>query len=223
MARNQAARKAAKATRRKAVVTARRKIEGNANGLGGQVRQAARLPILDCLVSDGLFDSGMGVVTLIRGASRAYQHAAFFLVDSFCLGVKDAYFRNGDRQEVERLLDMMQVSDPASAIAPAEARKLLRDLVAWAGDNGFPPHADYARLEPLFGDVAAAETDYMPRFGLQGEAIYVPGPKETQAQIRRRLQTVQSRLGEAAAVRSLLAVASIVAGDTELAMDVDDY
>jgi hypothetical protein len=222
MARNQAARKAAKAVKRKAVVAAKRSIEATVNGLGGQARQAAALPILECLVSDGLFDSGIGVVTLIRGASRAYQHAAFFMVDVFCLGVKDAFFRAMDRTEAEQALDRMQVSDPVSPIAPAEARKLLRDVVAWAGDNGFPAHKDYARAELLFGDVVPAATDYRPRFGLAGEVIYMPGPTESPTQVRRRMQTVRSRFGNAVADRSVLAVAAALAEEMALAMDDEE-
>jgi hypothetical protein len=219
MARNPAAQKAAKAIRRKAIVAAKRGVEATTNSPNGQIRQAARLPILECLVSDDLFVCGMGVVTLIRGASRADQHVACFMVDSFCLGVKDIFFRSMDRQASEHILEAMQLTDPASPIAPAEARKLLRDMVAWAGDNGFPPHADYARLELLFGDVAAAETDFTPRFGYDGKVLYVPGPMETPAEVRRRMRMVRSRLGDAVADQSLLAVASALDCDMDLTVD----
>jgi hypothetical protein len=222
MARNPAARKAAKAIRRKAVVAAKRKVEGVTSGLGGQVRQAARLPIMECRVSDGLFECGMGVVTLIRGASRAYQHIAFFMVDSFCLGVKNTFFRSLERHEAEHILEGMESSDPASFIAPAEARKLLHDIVAWAGNNGFQPHIDYACMELLFGDVVPAETDYTSRLGYDGEVLYVPGPTETPAQVQRRMRTVRSRVGNTAADRSILALASVLGSEMELAMDDEE-
>ena len=184
---------------------------------------AAGLPVLECLVSERLFDDGVGFVALIRGASPAHRHIAFFAVDSFCRGVKDAIFYTADWREADRLLDAMQLSGPASPVAPAEARKLLRDLVAWAADNGFPPHADYVRLEPLFGDVKPAETDYTSRFGRDGDVLYVPGPGETPAQVRRRMQRVRSRLGDAVAERSLFALAGVLAERFELVLDDEQY
>ena len=133
MARNPAVKKAAKAAKRKAVVAAKRKMEIAANSLGGRIREAARQPILQCLVSEDLFKNGMGVVTLVRGVSREQQHIGIFMLDTFCLGVKDSHFRTADRQEAEYILDAQHQADAAVPIAPEEARKLLHDAVAWAG------------------------------------------------------------------------------------------
>jgi hypothetical protein len=215
MARNPAARKAAKAIRRKEVVAAKRSAEAAVNSLAGQVRQAAGLPILECLVSDGLFDNGMGTVTLMRGASRSYQHVGVFMLDTFCLGVKGTFFRALDGREAEQVLDGLHRADSVSTIPPAEARKLLHDLVAWAEENGFPPDKDYARIEPLFGDVVSAATDYTPRFGKDGRVLYIPGPTESASEVRRRMQIVRSRFGDAAADAGVLALAGALAGEIE--------
>ena len=202
MARNPAMKKAAKAAKRKVIVAAKRKVELAANSLGGRVRDAARQPILECLVSDGLFKSGMGTVTLVRGVSREYQHIAIFMLDTFCLGVKDTHFRTADRQEAEYILDVQHQADANGPIAPEEARKLVRDMVSWADGNCFAPHEDYAALEPLFGDIVPAATDYTAQFGYEGKVLYVPGPSESQADVRRRTRLVESRFGEDA-VRSV--------------------
>ena len=65
MARNPAMKKAAKAAKRKAVVAAKRKMEIAAGSLGGRVGEAARQPVLQCLVSENLFGNGMGTITLV--------------------------------------------------------------------------------------------------------------------------------------------------------------
>ena len=195
MARNPAVKKAAKAAKRKAVVAAKRKMEIAASSLGGRVREAARQPILQCLVSEDLFKNGVGTVTLVRGVSREQQHIGVFMLDTFCLGVKDTYFRTVDRQEAEYILEVQNQADAAGSIAPGEARKLLQDAVAWAAGNGFVVPEEYAPLERLFGDIVPAGTDYTPRFGHEGKVFYVPGPSESPADIRRRTRFVQSRFG----------------------------
>ena len=196
MARNPAARKAAKAAKRKVVVAAKRKDERDASSVSGRVAQAAREPILRCLLSDEIYEFGMGTLVLIRGLSGGYQTVAVFQLDIFCLGVKDTVFRGMDRDAGEAFLGHLSGSTPLSAIEPEEARKLLRDAAAWGTANGFPPHKDYAVLERLFGDVVPAATDYTPRFGREGKVSYVAGPNETPAEIARRSAIVRARFGE---------------------------
>ncbi|HET6309186.1 MAG TPA: hypothetical protein VFG12_18480 [Rhodopila sp.] len=198
MARNPAVKKAAKAAKRKAVVAAKRKEAIAANTLGGRIREAAQLPVRQCLVSENLFTNGMGTVVLVRGVSQEQQHIGFFMLDTFCLGLKDTYFRTFDRQDAEYTLDLTRQADGLVPIAPEEARKLVQDVVAWAAGNGFAAHEDYAVTSRLFSDIAAAETDHTARFGHEGKVLYVPGPSETLAEIQRRTRFVQSRFGEEA-------------------------
>ncbi len=215
MARNPAVRKAAKAARRKAVVAAKRKLEIAANTPAARIREAARMPVMQCLVSEGLFQSGMGVAVLIRGVSREEQHVGSFMLDTFCLGVKDAYFRTLGREDAEYMLEAIESSDPLKAVEPGEMRKLLHDLVAWAAGNGFPPHADYARAETLFGGVVPADIDYTPDFGHEGKVLYVPGPSESPAEVRRRMEIVRARFGDEAANAGLLALGHIFADEDD--------
>jgi hypothetical protein len=198
MARNPAVRKAAKAARRKAVVAAKRKQDVASNTPAARVREAARLPVMRCLLTASLFDAGVGAAVLIRGVSREEQHVATFLLDSFCLGVKDAVYRVLDRQEVEFYLEAWEEAGLLEPAEPAELRKLLLDLAAWAGGNGMPPNKDFAAVEALFGAVVPADTDYASRLGCDGKVLYVPGPSESATQVRRRSEMVRSRFGEAA-------------------------
>jgi hypothetical protein len=198
MARNAAVRKAAKAVKRKAVVAAKRNMEAFANSLSGRVREGATLPILQCMVSDNLPKIGAGVVILSRGVSREFQYVGAFMVDTFCLGVKDAFFRPLNRSDAEQMLESGLLATLSSPAEPAEARKLLHDLVGWAASNGFPPHKDY-----------------------EGKVLYVPGPTESPMKVRRRMESVRSRFGDAAADLSLLALAGALEDDLELEME--DY
>jgi hypothetical protein len=72
---------------------------------------------------------------------------------------------------------------------------LLRDAAAYARSLGLEPHADFAAVEPIFGDVAADACKVQFEFGFQGKPLYVPGPTESPTQIRRRLDLLRRRLG----------------------------
>ena len=198
VARNPAMKKATKAAKRKVIVAAKRKIEVATNSRGGRIRQAARQPILECLISAGLFENGMGTITLVRGVSPEQQHIAIFMLDTFCLGVKDTHFRTADREEAEFILATQDAADAGGRAAPEEARKLLRDAAAWAEGNGFTQPREFTELERLFGDVVPAETDYVSRMGHDGRVFYIPGPSESASEVRRRMRFVRERFGEAA-------------------------
>ncbi len=119
-----------------------------------------------------------------------------FLVDAYCLGVKDAMYRELDEDEMEELLDEVSDTAPFAPVDPPYARKLLRDAAAYARSLGLPPHPDYASVEPLFGDVAADACDVEFKFGHEGRPFYVPGPTELPTQIRRRIDRLRRRLGD---------------------------
>jgi hypothetical protein len=197
MASNIVARRAAKANRRKAVLADRRKFERQAGTLGARVSQAASTPLRDCLISDGWAESGMATLTLTRGVGSGHLVMGSFLLDTFCLGIKDVLFRSIDGDEFNTLRDAMDRAAPLSPVAPAYGRKLLRDLAAWATSIGFPPHRDFATVERLFGTVNADECTAEFRFGRDGRPVYMSGPSEPPRQVRRRLEQFEERFGTA--------------------------
>jgi hypothetical protein len=173
MAVNIAARRGAKNQRRKAVVAQKRKAELQANGIAGQVCLAQSDPIQHCLVSEGLFDTGMGVLILARGATPYSLTMATFLLDTFDLGVKDTFLRSVSGREFASHIDYMSFTSPMVPVDPSYARKLLRDLVTWARNRGIAPHRDYPKLEPIFGATSAASCDVEFQFGYDGKSLFV--------------------------------------------------
>jgi hypothetical protein len=193
-----AQRKHAKATQRKKILEQRHRLDakGAGGGLAGEVRRAAAQPLHACLMQDSVFQSGVGMVFLSRKTGVRDVALGGFLVDAYCLGVKDAMYRELDEGEMEQLLEEASATAPLTPVDPPYARKLLRDAAAYARSLGLPPHADYATVEPLFGDVAAGACDVEFQFGHEGRPFYVPGPTESPTQIRRRIDRLRRRLGD---------------------------
>jgi uncharacterized protein DUF1841 len=190
-------RRQAKAVRRKKLLAERRRLEvvGGKGTLAEDVRRAKAAPLHSCLVQSGLFENGFGMVALTRKTGAHTFALAAFLVDAFCLGVKDALFRELEEAELESFLDSLEATAPFEAVHPSYARKLLRDAAAYARSLGLEPHADYAALEPLFGDIDADACEEEFQFGFEGKPLYVPGPTESPTQIRRRIDRLRRQLG----------------------------
>jgi hypothetical protein len=170
---NLAARRAAKANRRKAIVAQKRKAEAVVGTQAGQAAQAAALPIQRCLLTQSMFEVGLGSLILARGVRSGALTVAVFLLDSFCLGVKDVIFRSMTPQQLDAWVASLSSATSVAPVDPAYARKLLHDLVRWSAARGFPPARDFAAAERLFGTVDPRTCDATFEFGMQGKPLYI--------------------------------------------------
>ena len=193
---NLAQSRAKKAARRKAVLQERRKHQVDGASKAERICRAAATPIQQCLVQEELFETGMGVLILARGVSTNRVAMGCFLLDVYCLGIKDVMFRSLNASEFQYFIATMAATSPLVNIDPSDARKLLCDLALWADSIGFSPHRDFVAVEPLFGDVHSDASTATFQFGRDGKPLYVAGPAESSAQIRVRLKHLRERLDD---------------------------
>jgi hypothetical protein len=175
MAKNVAARRAAKAQRRKVIVAQKRHVESQAKSVAGQVRAAAAEPIQHCLISETLSTAGAGMLVLARGPSPSGVTAGVFLLDTFAMGVKNVFLRSFGGFEFDNFMEQISAATPMTAVDPSHARKLLRDLVAWSQGAGFNPHPDYAKIEAIFGSVDPSACETAFEFGHNGKPLLIDG------------------------------------------------
>jgi hypothetical protein len=193
---NMAVKRARKAQRRKQVVAQKRRTETLQTGLPARVLRAAQAPIQHCLVTESLFETGMGTLILARGATAHHLAFGSFLLDVFCLGIKDVTFESLQGDEFAMYVEATDAGASLASIDPHHARKLLRDLAGWSQSIGFAPHCDFAAVERIFGDVSADTSEVDFQFGNDGKPLYIPGPFESATLIRRRIEQLQKQLGE---------------------------
>jgi len=196
MATNMALKRGRKAQKRKQVVAQKRRAEALEAGLPARVLRAAHAPIQHCLLTESVFEIGMGTLVLARGATPHHLAFSTFLVDVFCLGIKDVMFESVERDVFEMYMEATEAGSPLVSVDPSYARKLLRDLAAWSQSIGFPTHRDFAAVERRFGDVSADASDAVLRFGRDGKPVYIPGPYDSDPLIQRRIQHLQKYLGD---------------------------
>jgi len=193
---NMLQKRAKKAQRRKQVVAQKRREEALGASLPARALRASHAPIRHCFLTESLFETGMGTLVLTRGATPQHLALGAFLLDTFCLGIKDAMFKSVEAEVVERYIEAANAAAPMVPVDPSYARKLLRELAAWSQGIGFAPHRDFAAVEAIFGDVNADACDAVFPFGREGKPLYISGPNDTAPLIQSRIEQLQKLSGD---------------------------
>jgi hypothetical protein len=160
-----------------------------------QMRWVAHAPIHECLVPAILFERGIGNLLFSRSLPDGRIALAAFLLDVFCLGVKDAFFTLTTTPQYAERLRGWSASEKLEPMHPSCFRKLVEGGVAYAGELGFNPHADYVRARQIFGDVETAACPAHFEYGHEGKPFYISGPHESATQVRATLDQLQRRFG----------------------------
>lgn len=197
MSKRHALKRAAKVAQRKKLAAERRKaaVAESQMSLATRVRRMAVAPMHSCLIGEALFEIGSGYLVLARKALDGRIAMAIFLLDTYCVGVKDVILRVDVASKLEALIQGLDDVQPMVAIEPARARKLLRDLVAWSRSIGLPPHPDFTTAESLFGDVSVDACNDSFEFGKDGKPLLMRGPSDTPARIRKRIEALRRTVG----------------------------
>jgi hypothetical protein len=137
--------------------------------------------------------SGIATALVARSTSRGRATVGGFLVDTFCLGVKNAL--GPKRMDDERDLVAFReayfaVFDLPAIEAPLDLiQHLVLGAVDYSRDLGFEPHSDYAKVAGHLGEWSGP-SDIV--FGLNGEPFYVQGPHDNPQKV---IRTLRQRLG----------------------------
>jgi hypothetical protein len=124
-------------------------------------------------------ESGLVGVLVARDTGSTVL-ACGFLVDVFCLGVKNT---NGPKtMDRRKLPDFSRTffsawSNRTPVPAPLElARHIVFGAVDYARNLGFEPHPDFAKGAALLGDWEEGSSDMT--FGQDGKPCYITGPRD---------------------------------------------
>jgi hypothetical protein len=147
--------------------------------------------------SSDLFESGFGQVVVARFKASGEVEAGVFLVDIYCLGVKNAFFSRLWPTDYEgRLLGSMDRAGGKTAIAPACARQLVEGAVAYARNLGIEPHRDYKQGARVFGGINPGDCPTEFVYGKDGKPLFISSPHDSPEFIERVLGMLTRRLGE---------------------------
>jgi hypothetical protein len=146
-------------------------------------------PHPDWPVTPSALDGTGGLVTVMvaRRDQRSRSRVCVYLVDTFCLGVKDVI---GPQEVSDDALHMLRCTvfggyDEPAVPAPLElAQHLVFGAVEFARGLGFEPHREFATAADHLG---ACSGCCPIQFGYNGAPFYIQGPYDDVESIARTL------------------------------------
>lgn len=164
-----------------------------------KVSAALDNPFYECLMPNNLFDAGIGNILITRLAPNGVITVCSFIVDVYCLGIKNALVKTMPIPEYEKVFKPGIVKSHGgyafTKIKPACARKLIEGAAQYAKDLGFNPHQDYHSLKMIFGEEKLGFCWSRYHYGKDKMPHYVKGPNESTADANKIVATLEKSCG----------------------------
>ncbi|MGB3791040.1 MAG: hypothetical protein WA949_23745 [Phormidesmis sp.] len=137
--------------------------------------------------------AGLGIVMVVRQQRNGFA-AATFLVDYYCLGIKNASSKklsNANKYLQMKEFAFSRFEESVEEIPLRQAQAIVWGAVDYARQLGFEPHKDFeAAKDILAGDI---ETLPVLNFGKDGKPLYVNGPYDNAEKV---LKTLEKSVGK---------------------------
>ena len=157
------------------------------------LRRARSYPLYECLISDNWNKKdNMGLVEVLLAREQPDGDICFgvYLIDTFCLGLKNTFANAGfsrTRYENEVRGRIFRAAAPEEC--PVElAHQMIYASIEYAARFGFQPEKDFALSQYLLEPRGELEEPYELTFGKNGKPFFIAGPHDNSARILKQLE-----------------------------------
>lgn len=148
----------------------------------------------EACIADSLLEDGLGHLIVLRKKTPEKVEAGIFLIDAYCLGVRDAIFYEGTEAEVR---ERIETQPHTLSEKPADdARTFVEASIAYAKKFGFAPHKDYKKAARVFGGLKASGDLKGFTFGKDGKPYYIQSRYHSEDDARRIVAKLTRICGE---------------------------
>ncbi|HWB08147.1 MAG TPA: hypothetical protein VG826_02795 [Pirellulales bacterium] len=199
MSKRHGAREQKRLAKQKAKRAEKRRQSARASSRNPAIRfqSAASWPIVAAIEPERLWSRGIGNLIIARRAPNSRIVMGVFLVDTYCLGVKDVFWKEvGDEDYKAVLTKLAGSGGPQRNISPERFSKLVHCAVDYAQSLGLPPHPDFHTVRHLMDGIDPSLCHDELEFGKNGKPFYFPGPHDSLAKAQMVAQRVQAAGGE---------------------------
>lgn len=179
-----------KRTRRKQKL-ARRQSQQTSEGINPRrlLRMARRMPVEGAWVQQEWQDQGFARVLIARTQPNDNIIFGEYIVDYFCIGIKDASYASNVNRETffNEVIPRLYSGTPPIDIEASLAHEVIWGAVEYAEGLGFDPHRKFQEASRILDPAGKMPRSGSIDFGYQGRPLYIPAPDDNQAGIIRRL------------------------------------
>lgn len=158
------------------------------------IKEKARtLPIAHCYMSKNWQEAGEANIVVARKHPQGTLTLAHYLVDTFCLGVKDSFYRfSMSETEYEDIMGRMTIDGFMQEVPYEEVHNLIYGAIAFAEEAGIEPDKSFALTQYLLEE----DTEEIPlidyEYGRDGQHYLVVN---THLEASRYLPLLMKNLG----------------------------
>jgi hypothetical protein len=165
--------------------------------LAGKMTAAGEGEVLRCVFgfSPGQLN-GMIAVTLVRQGPRGQVAFANFLVDNWCLGVKDCAGNLMSLSDADETIREMGGRLQIEPLAAADAHAIVRAGIEYGESLGFPPSTDCRKLLPIWNGIPIGQLPEGVEMGRDGRPFYIVGPYDDVAMQSRVVSSLNESVGK---------------------------
>ena len=160
-----------------------------------RIQHADDYPVEACYLNADWKEQGLARIVVTRSQENRKIMVGVFLVDIFCLGVKNAFCNEGlaRRQIEDQLLPGCYQNEAPTRVGINYVKEIIYGAVEYARSLGFEPHPDFEFSRHVLGAEEISRTRSLEFGGPEGKPLYVAGPDDDAAAILRKLR---KKLGE---------------------------
>ncbi len=174
----------------------RKMVKAKPVALATRIEQAAHWPVISARISVDLFEQGIGTALLVRQAVNGTMAFAHFLVDTWCMGVKDAYVKVLNPVEAAAWNSHISSNfDRMKPVSPEYLRKLILKSIEYSLSLGIQPATDYTFCSKILDGIDESQCRDEFAFGKDGKPMLMPGPNDSMARIRQIMESLHQSQG----------------------------
>jgi hypothetical protein len=160
-----------------------------------RIRHADDYPVEACYLNADWKEQGLARIVVTRSQENGKIMVGAFLVDTFCLGVKNAFCNEGlgRRRIDDQLLPGYYHNEEPTRVGINYVKEIIYGAVEYARSLGFEPHPDFELSRHVLGSEEIGTTRNLTFGGPEGKPLYVAGSDDDAGATLRKLR---KKLGE---------------------------
>ena len=177
----------------------KRKQRKNSQNRNGQLspetyirKKARNLPIKQCYIGSGWDETGMTNVFVARAHKNENVTVGVYLVDLYCLGIKDAfYYFNIPEYKLQEMISQSNMVKCDYDLV----HNIVYGAKQYEEKLGFEPHKNWGIAQYILEPENENSLERDIEFGLDGEPHFMAGPNDDDHFINRVIRTLEKNVG----------------------------